>query len=325
MNDGPYAPTVRWFDIEKDPAGWDSLVDEQGLSLFHLSPVLEAHRYGKSVRRGVVVERAGRVVAAIGGNLAEGRRFTTLGFPRAGPEAPQDLPGRLSAWLCDQGVSELDVGSFDGGVEAYDAVAAGTPRDRLEFPWVLPPDASAVRAVLRTNHRRKLKKLDEIAATVRVIRSGQAWVLSRIRAHWEQRKGGRVRAWITLLNNHRFHTRVDRHMGRAGLATLYGMYDGEALLSIAYMLEFKARAFYMLGASSPLGYKVGASIGMFCQLAALYRARGVTVLNLGGVPKEAEQPDHEEHGVYRFKTGFGITPALHRSLYVVTSPGGIRN
>ena len=325
MNDGSHAPTLRWFDIDKDPAGWDSLAEGQGLSLFHLSPVLEAHRYGKSVRRGVLVERGGHVVTALGGNLAAGRRFSMLSFPRHGADVPHDLPGRVSAWLAEQGVGELNVGSFDGGVEAYDAVAAGTPRDRLEFPWVLPPDAAGIRSALRTNHRRKLKKLDEIGATVRVIPKGQAWVLSRIRAHWEQRKGGRVRAWITLLNNHRFHSRVDRHMGRAGLATLYGMYQGETLLSIAYMLEFKERAFYMLGASSPRGYEVGASIGMFCQLAAQYRAQGVTVLNLGGVPKEADQPDHEEHGVYRFKTGFGITPELYRSLTVVTSPGGIRN
>lgn len=308
------APDFAWRDIEADPAGWDRTASDLGAGVFHRAGFLAAHRFGRARRRGVVIAAAGTPAAALGGLFTArpgGARFQTLGFPPRGL-LPSDLPGRLCAWLRAEGVAEADLGSFDGGVEDYDLVPGARTKDRLEFPWALEAP-EALKAALHSNHRRKLNKLGKMALELRPVTRRPAAVLTRVQRHWEARKGEEA-GLMGLIRLHGFHRRLDREVGRAGLATLYGLYDGDTLLTAAYMLECGERAFYMLGASSPDGYRIGASVGLFMALAGRYMERGIRVLNLGGVPREAEKDGHEEHGVYRFKTGFGIRPAARTSL-----------
>lgn len=310
------ARDLHWFDIEADPGGWDALARDLGARVFHLSGLLEAHRYGRARRRGVLIARGGTPVAALGGlhtAMPGGARFQTLAFPPLGPKLPSDLPGHLCNWLAAEGVADADLGSYDGGVEDYETVPAARATARLEFPWTLEAP-EALRAGLHSNHRRKLAKLAKAGPELRPITRGPAAVLTRVRRHWEARRGedAGLMGWLRL---HGFHRRLDREVGRRGLATLYGLFDGKTLLSAVYMLEHGDRAFYMLGASSPEGYKAGASVGLFMDLAARYVERGVRVLNLGGVPAEAEKDGHDEHGVYRFKVGFGIRPVARTSLH----------
>lgn len=320
---GPSAATLRWHDIEADPKGWDDLVADLDLGAFHRAEMLAAHRYGRSRRRGIVVERDGRPVAALGGlhTDATPARFESLAFPPRATEGGGDLPGRLIAWLAGEGVGAVAFGSFDGGVEGYEEVPGARYTERLEFPWRLPGTEDAVRASLRSNHRRKLAKLATTGAALQTIPRRQAAVLTRMQGHFDERRGG-GRGLRARLRAHRFHRRVHRHLGRTGLATLYGLYDGPTLLSVAYMIECGDRAFYMMGASSGAGYRVGASVALFVGLAVQYAGRGIHELNLGGVPGEAEKTGHEENGVYRFKIGFGIRPEARRSLAWDAGGGG---
>jgi len=310
------ARDLHWFDIEADPAAWNTLVRELGARVFHLAGVLEAHRYGRARRRGVLIARGGTPVAALGGLVTQrpgGDRFQTLAFPPKSPALPPDLPGHLCAWLAAEGIADAELGSYDGGVEDYDVVPGAEVTARLEFPWTLE-GPEALRSALHSNHRRKLAKLAKAGLELRPITRRPAAVLTRVRRHWEARRGedAGLMGWLRL---HGFNRRLDREVGRRGHATLYGLFDRTTLLSAAYMLEHADRAFYMVGASSPEGYRAGASVGLFMDLAARYIDRGVRVLNLGGVPAEAEKDGHDEHGVYRFKVGFGIRPVPRASLH----------
>lgn len=324
MTDGaPEAtPHLAWCDIDQDPAPWDDALPALGLGVFHYSGLLAAHRTGGARRRGVRIEAEGRGAGGLGGLYSDtpnGGRFVTLGFPPRRSALDADLPGRVIAWLAGQGVTEVALGSFDGGVEDYALPQGACPSERLEFPWALPGSADQVRSALRTHHRRKLAKLAGTEFALKVIARAPAWVMTWVQYHWEVRRGG-FRP-LALWRTHQFHAGLQRHVGRAGLATLYGLYRGRALLTAAYMLEHGDRAFYMLGASAPAGYRVGASVRLFCDLAVRYAGAGTRVLNLGGVPREAEKEGHEEHGVYRFKTAFGVQPAPRRSL-LWRAPGG---
>ena len=44
------------------------------------------------------------------------------------------------------------------------------------------------------------------------------------------------------------------------------------------------------------------------------RARGLTRLNIGGVPEAAVNEDHPQHGLYEFKKGFGGDAYLRHSV-----------
>jgi lipid II:glycine glycyltransferase (peptidoglycan interpeptide bridge formation enzyme) len=104
-------------------------------------------------------------------------------------------------------------------------------------------------------------------------------------------------------------------LGKNDIGRLYGLYlqDG-TILSIAYMLEHEQRSFYMLGASSALGYQTAASVRLFWELAQRYAEASIEWLNLGGVPRSAASESHEEHGVYRFKSAYGIEPVVRQTL-----------
>ncbi|MHC4180920.1 MAG: hypothetical protein ACYSWU_25770 [Planctomycetota bacterium] len=43
------------------------------------------------------------------------------------------------------------------------------------------------------------------------------------------------------------------------------------------------------------------------ELLARLREQGVEEVNIGGVPADAANPDHPQHGLYCFKRGFGGT------------------
>lgn len=304
----------HWHDIEDDPSGWDRAVTDAGSSLFHLSAVLAAHRYGTARRRGIA-GTAGNASVAIGGLYRQDKSLSTLSFVPPVKGAPPLLPG-LTAWLREQGVSSLEAGSFEQGVEGHDTGGEGTVIDRLEFPWDLSPGSPDCLSGLRSNHRRKLKKLATSGAVCKTVPGNPARPLTRLRSHWEARKGFGT-GWLKTIRAWRYHNALHNTLGRAGIGQAYGLYDqGGKLLCISYMLEHADTAFYMLGASAPEGYRVGASIMLFTELAGQYAEAGTRILNLGGVPGEAETEAHEEHGVYRFKCGFGVRPVNRKSLYI---------
>lgn len=306
-----------WYDIASDPAGWDQSVAQTKQSLFNHSRVLAVHAFQGAQLRGVALRRGGRTIAVLGGLMREtpaGRSFESLCFPVLGPQRSDSLVYDLIGWLHGQGVTQMKFGSFAGGVESYCLGDGFTLTERLEFPWDLNDSAESRRRRLRTSHRRKLNKLDRQALTARRIERNQAWLLTRTRAQWAERKGEKFRL-ADLVRLYGYHRLLHKHLTRTGIANLYGLYGSSGrLLSVAYMLEFRDLSFYMIGASSPEGYRLSASMKLFWDLARFYSDKGFRYLHLGGVPKGASAEQHEEHGVYRFKQGFGIDPAIRMTL-----------
>jgi hypothetical protein len=313
-----YAMNFRWHDIDADPQGWDRLVAQTHQSLFNLAPMLAVHAYEGARRRGVLLLEQGEPIGLVGGLLRQtpaGGSFESLCFPVLPMPADAAVLDDLVRWLHAQGCAQIRFGSFDGGVEHYPVdCTAFTVSERLEFPWDLTVSEDQRRKLLRSNHKRKLQKLAKQELQVRRIERHQAWTLTRARAQWAERKGERLRL-RRLLRMWRYHRLLHRHLTRAGLANLYGLYapDG-TLLSVAYMLEYGGLSFYMIGASSPEGYRLSASMRLFWDMARSYSDQGFRYLHLGGVPTAALAEEHEEHGVYRFKHGFGIEPAVRLTL-----------
>ena len=185
---------------------------------------------------------------------------------------------------------------------------------RLEFPWMLDGTEQDRMRVLHAGHRRKLSKLLRRKLRTERVRMLPAETLLLLRWRWAQRRGIRFTLRKALAYYLRYRM-LDRCLTKNGHGALYGLYDEQGeLLSVAYMLESPGTAFYMLGASSAAGYRIGASIRLFWDLAERYAERRLRYLSLGGVPAEAVEASHPEHGVYRFKSEFGIEPVRRVSL-----------
>ena len=97
-----------------------------------------------------------------------------------------------------------------------------------------------------------------------------------------------------------------------GARILVARLDGRPL-SCLLIGELGPRAYYLMGGSSPEGLTLNAASLLMWRASGLLRERGVDHLNLGGVPAHAEEEDAVEHGLYRFKDGFGARRFLCRS------------
>jgi hypothetical protein len=310
----------EWYDIERDPEGWDESVSDMGQNVFHRSATLAAEQSGLSVRRGVVVKRFGARVCLVGGLITPqgtGGSFRALSFPQASERSLPDLPDKLSDWLLYQGITHISIGSFDGGVEGYRRDSRqGRASERLEFIYDLSLSDDQRLRTASANHRRQLKKSETESMVLRRIDHHQAWIMSRLNAAWAKRRGDRFNL-RRFLQKYRYYRRLTNRLGNDRSAQLYGLYGAHGgILSMAYMLERAGASFYMIGASSEEGYKRGASVRLFFELARHYPSVGIRTMNFGGVPIEARDSRHVEFGVYRFKTGFGIDPTLRRSLTI---------
>jgi lipid II:glycine glycyltransferase (peptidoglycan interpeptide bridge formation enzyme) len=89
---------------------------------------------------------------------------------------------------------------------------------------------------------------------------------------------------------------------------LFGAVEGEEVLSAALIGWAGARAFYVTGGSTPAGYESAAAFWMHWSIMLRLREAGLQVYNLGGVPADAAEEGHVQHGLFRFKRGFGGSP-----------------
>jgi lipid II:glycine glycyltransferase (peptidoglycan interpeptide bridge formation enzyme) len=85
--------------------------------------------------------------------------------------------------------------------------------------------------------------------------------------------------------------------------------DGVTQSALGILL-FGARAYYLVGGTSAEGYRSRAAFAAFGHVIEQLCRAGITELHLGGVPPEAEREDHADHGLYRFKRGFGAEPLM---------------
>ncbi|HEX5514100.1 MAG TPA: GNAT family N-acetyltransferase [Gammaproteobacteria bacterium] len=312
-------PEFRWFEVDANPLGWDSLVGDSPQNLFNTSPLLRAHAMGNARPIGIVVPCHG-VSVAIGGVMCwSGReqRLSTLAFPALATTGAPDLVSALTAWLFAQGVAEIEIGSFISGVEGYRLPTANAVlRQRLEFVWDLSGSPEQRHRALRSNHKRKLQKLLKQSMELREITRHQAEQMTRLRIQWSRRRAMPL-GLLQVVQMYQYHRFLHRHLTMPGIGHLYGLYDkAGVLLSLAYMLETDSLAFYMIGASAPAGYLMNASLRLFWELAERYQSRGLKFLHFGGVPADAASEAHEENGVFRFKAGFGIEPTSRASLLI---------
>jgi lipid II:glycine glycyltransferase (peptidoglycan interpeptide bridge formation enzyme) len=79
---------------------------------------------------------------------------------------------------------------------------------------------------------------------------------------------------------------------------------GDTLSAIGIM-RFGRTAFYLIGGTTRAGYERQAAFAMFAHIIQQLIADGVTELNLGGTGIGARAEDSQEHGLYRYKAGYG--------------------
>jgi hypothetical protein len=228
----------------------------------------------------------------------------------------------LRAHLAQNGAAEVLLDSFDGWeVEPPLAVSAS----RREYVVSLGGVPEQVEARFADTHRRHLDRGRREGWSLRKpVNEDAITALREVQSHVAHRRELRGDGFdprapsLQLLRG----TGTDLH-AFWGLQTFAAWHD-DSLLAAVLIGWANQRAYYILGGSTPEGYRRSAAVWLHWRAMGELAAQGCSVYNLGGTPASATRPEAAAHGLFRFKSGFGAAGVGCRGACWSLRPGHMR-
>ena len=210
-----------------------------------------------------------------------------------------------------EGIGRAEFSSYGAVDPAATAVLRklGWPaRRRLEFLLPLGPDLAATLEHMSAGHRRNIRKAMSAGFGFREDSSIEgAARLRRLQEATYSRRWEQGNTSPHPMEEAYYLRTVGAYLGAGAIRFWFVDRDGEEQSALGILVH-GSRAYYLVGGTSEAGYGSRAAFAAFgFAIEALCNAR-VTELHLGGVPSEAEDPGSPDHGLYRFKAGFGAEP-----------------
>lgn len=214
----------------------------------------------------------------------------------------------LEILLRGLGVSEFQLNSFafDGGSPIHLAPLGYAERARYEFVLSLEQGIDAAwrgtRPTLR-NDLRRFERSGVVCSTrsdhgiVSALHGIEQETALRHRAQGKEvspmREASYELLWETLV--------------AAGRASVYlAEKEGEPIASVV-IGRCGLKAYYLFGGATPAGLALNAPKGLLWFAIQCEYEQKVREFNLGGMAASAAQPASLDHGLYKFKSGFGAT------------------
>lgn len=312
------------LDVTTEPARWDAEVQALGGGCFHSHANAAVEADGRLVPIRIRWRDAGRTVGMVTGARTRSR-FAPLGRLR-------DSLTLTSAPVVHDGSDVVAIGASllalaqrmgvrSVRVETYDApeylrgnitLFGGVRQDhRLEFRVPLGGSWDQTLAAMAAGHRRNVRKGEAAGLAVRCVAGMDG---ARIVGALQEGTYARRQA-IGHTHAHRMDAgRYDRALAAwtAAGAESWIAFADETPVSGLVLTRLGPRAYYLVGGTSPAGFERRAPFAVFGAVFRALIASGARELNLGGTPLQAEDAEHPDHGLYRFKRDFGAqTMALH--------------
>ena len=224
--------------------------------------------------------------------------------------ARQEALSAIEDFARRQGFGVLRVGSYADPRPSADAIP-DPPRvriqPRLEFRVALGPDLPATLARMGAGHRRNIRKARELDFEFSENTSLEgALALHALQEQTFHRRrdlgNENAAAWPVESYRRTMAAYLEARVIRFFFASRRG-----APLSGIGTLEFGGSAYYLVGGTSAEGYTCKAVFALFASTIERLIGQGCSELNLGGVGVDVQDEQHVDHGLYRFKAGFGST------------------
>ena len=209
--------------------------------------------------------------------------------------------------------AELQIHSFDGPSPPPDLAALDCPvQERFEFLVDLRVSDEERSAAAKSSHRRKVRQAERAGVTVEEeTDSASLSLLRTLQEHTQQRRGERGEE-MGLPDAAQFE-RLRRELVAPGAGRLLvGRIEGEPVSAVLLGVN-EGQAYYLMGGTNERGLASNAATLVMWTACRTLHGEGFHTLNLGGVPARAAEPNSVEHGLYRFKAGFGGTMIPCRS------------
>jgi hypothetical protein len=324
---GPEARVARGTELELEatrgaaPAGWDDAVIAAGGIVFHGTPwakVIEAHGaepwFLQFRSHGDVAGYA--IAEALRSRLPVlGRRRSSLSLETT-PLLARDasLVGAVEATRAfgrRARLGRLQCLSYAALLPEATAELAQlglTVRPRLEFRIPLGANLADTLGGMSSGHRRNIRKAMDDDFSLREDSTVEgAMLLRRLQdtTYGRRHEQGNVEA--QPLTPAYYRTTMEAYLATGTLRVWLVERSGDPLSALGILI-YGPRAYYLVGGTSEEGYKCRAAFAAFGHVIEALCAAGVVELHLGGTPSAAETEGHPDHGLYRFKKGFGTEP-----------------
>jgi hypothetical protein len=304
---------------------WRLLVEQCGGNPLHLPQVYLDDRPEKALRF-LVFSRAGSRVACGPAFLNMPRlhsilrRRRTLQLPTspAGAKRSQEARREIYEGLVDQcramGCGRLIIGHAWGDSFRDLAPLSEHITDTIvEFVLDLRPDLDALLAGMHKVHRKNIRRAQRQGLTLRAESTLSALLhLRRLQLISAERAAARGQGFA--VQDVEYFRRVHDRVYSKGVGEVLLAFMGEECVGALAYLSSGTKGITVRSGCTSKGYSAYAMY--LLQFALLERAKekGLLEINLGGVPAEAEDKSHSQHGLYEFKKGFGGPPFLRTAV-----------
>jgi hypothetical protein len=176
---------------------------------------------------------------------------------------------------------------------------------RLDHRVSIGPDFATTLSRMATAHRRKIRKaltapftFEEQSTPEGALRMHAVHEETFVRRHALGQK--ETHAWRI----EDFRRRMDAYLRQGIIRFHFTVLDGETLSAMGTM-SFGRTSYYLVGGTTREGYERDAAYAMFAHTFQRLITEGITEFNLGGTGFDAREESSPDHGLYRFKVGYG--------------------
>jgi len=316
-----------WVLSAACPADWASLLERCGGGFFHSPSGLDVGAppgqplFARLVEAGQVTGIAALVRGRCRLSLRPGHVHAPT-FPALMGSGPcSEALADLIAALARGGAAEVVMASFDArwnGHPAPDAHATPLPQ-RREYEVSLNGGPDQHLARCSDTHARHLRRGEREQWAFRSLDEAEGLaVLSEVQAVAARRIAARGVAAGEIPARPPRAPAMD--VTEPWGTRVFSAWASGQLLAAALVGWANQRGFYVQGGSTARGYERSAAVWLHWRIMGVLAAQGCTAYNLGGTAASADRPGDPEHGLYRFKTGFGVQVRLCQGVHWAMRP-----
>jgi lipid II:glycine glycyltransferase (peptidoglycan interpeptide bridge formation enzyme) len=181
------------------------------------------------------------------------------------------------------------------------------PRGKYSF-WIdLRQPLEVLWKHLKESHRRKIRKATKQGVRIRIYQDDglmdMAGRLTDILNYTVVKHSEAGKSRQTVMKT--FVENIIHHLVLKGYGLVFVAYMEDRPVSFAVITTFDQKATYVYGASNFEGYEANAPAKLMWEAIEYFRSRKFALFSLGEVPQSGENESDIDHGLYRFKSGFG--------------------
>ncbi|MGA1841295.1 MAG: lipid II:glycine glycyltransferase FemX [bacterium] len=187
----------------------------------------------------------------------------------------------------------------------------------IEFTIGLKDDMDTIKSSFHKKHRKNIRKACENDIEIVTDNSLDGlMMLKRLQESSSERAS--TKGNVYNIQNETYFIELYEHIYKKKLGNIiFARKDQTYVAGLAYLF-FNNKAITVRSGVLPEGYVISAPYYLQYELIRQLKEKRYEIINIGGVPEDASNPSHPQHGLYQFKKGFGTDANIRTGLRIPT-------